>query len=205
MCRADRRGRQLARGGRRRAALWHQFHDHLEAVPDAGDLRGDRRLVGLTGYCAGGGNRYTRPTIAWKGDDADGGRRRQRSCSRGARACRAGGRRAAISRRGARRRGLRDRDGTGGRGAGLERLRGLRLLADLREHGGLAAVRPGRQPARPGHRHRRRRRRAGAVRVRVPFTVGERQVGQLEVFEEDASGGEGFPPGRTVLPLVLMP
>jgi hypothetical protein len=25
------------------------------------------------------------------------------------------------------------------------------------------------------------------------------------VFEEDASDGEGFPPGRNVLPIVLMP
>ena len=33
----------------------------------------------------------------------------------------------------------------------------------------------------------------------------ERQVGSLEVFEEDQSDGEGFPPGRTVLPLVLVP
>jgi hypothetical protein len=39
----------------------------------------------------------------------------------------------------------------------------------------------------------------------VPFAVAERQVGRLEVFEEDASDGEGFPPGRTVLPLVLLP
>ena len=39
----------------------------------------------------------------------------------------------------------------------------------------------------------------------VPFSVAGRQVGSLEVFEEDQSGGEGFPPGRTVLPLVLMP
>jgi hypothetical protein len=31
------------------------------------------------------------------------------------------------------------------------------------------------------------------------------QVGHLEVFEEDASDGEGFPPGRTILPLVLKP
>lgn len=39
----------------------------------------------------------------------------------------------------------------------------------------------------------------------VPFTIADRQVGRLEVFEEDASDGEGFPPGRTVLPLVLLP
>jgi hypothetical protein len=45
----------------------------------------------------------------------------------------------------------------------------------------------------------------GAFSFSVPFTVGERQVGRLEVFEEDASDGEGFPPGRTVLPLVLVP
>jgi len=45
----------------------------------------------------------------------------------------------------------------------------------------------------------------GPFAFRVPFSVGERQVGTLEVFEEDASDGEGFPPGRTVLPLVLQP
>jgi hypothetical protein len=45
----------------------------------------------------------------------------------------------------------------------------------------------------------------GAFGFSVPFTVAERQVGSLEVFEEDASDGEGFPPGRTVLPLVLLP
>ena len=45
----------------------------------------------------------------------------------------------------------------------------------------------------------------GPFAFSVPFTVGERQVGHLEVFEEDASDGEGFPPGRTVLPLVLLP
>ena len=39
----------------------------------------------------------------------------------------------------------------------------------------------------------------------VPFSVTERQIGHLEVFEEDVSGGEGFPPGRTVVPLVLQP
>ena len=39
----------------------------------------------------------------------------------------------------------------------------------------------------------------------VAFAVAERQIGRLEVFEEDVSGGEGFPPGRTVLPLVLLP
>ena len=39
----------------------------------------------------------------------------------------------------------------------------------------------------------------------VPFAVEARQIGTLEVFEEDASDGEGFPPGRTVLPLVLLP
>jgi hypothetical protein len=45
----------------------------------------------------------------------------------------------------------------------------------------------------------------GPFAFSVPFTVAERQIGHLEVFEEDASGGEGFPPGRTVLPLVLLP
>ncbi len=45
----------------------------------------------------------------------------------------------------------------------------------------------------------------GPFAFTVAYTVAERQVGHLEVFEEDASDGEGFPPGRTVLPLVLQP
>lgn len=45
----------------------------------------------------------------------------------------------------------------------------------------------------------------GAFSFTVPFGVTERQVGHLEVFEEDVSDGEGFPPGRTVVPLVLNP
>ncbi len=39
----------------------------------------------------------------------------------------------------------------------------------------------------------------------VPYSVGEGQIGHLEVFAEDPSDGEGFPPGRTILPLVLNP
>ena len=45
----------------------------------------------------------------------------------------------------------------------------------------------------------------GPFAFTVPYTVSERQIGHLEVFEEDVSGGEGPPPGRTVLPLVLQP
>jgi len=45
----------------------------------------------------------------------------------------------------------------------------------------------------------------GAFSFTVPYTVDGRQVGHLEVFEEDVSDGEGFPPGHTVLPLVLKP
>jgi hypothetical protein len=45
----------------------------------------------------------------------------------------------------------------------------------------------------------------GPFAFSVPFAVTERQIGHLEVFEEDASDGEGFPPGRNVLPVVLMP
>ena len=45
----------------------------------------------------------------------------------------------------------------------------------------------------------------GPFAFAVPFSLAERQLGTLEVFEEDASGGEGFPPGRTVLPLELLP
>ena len=39
----------------------------------------------------------------------------------------------------------------------------------------------------------------------VSFAAPERQIGHLEIFEEDVSDGEGFPPGRTVVPLVLLP
>lgn len=37
----------------------------------------------------------------------------------------------------------------------------------------------------------------------VHFEVAAGQVGALEVYEEDASEGEGFPPGRDLVPLVL--
>jgi hypothetical protein len=45
----------------------------------------------------------------------------------------------------------------------------------------------------------------GAFSFTVPYSVDGSEVGHLEVFEEDASDGEGNPPGRTVLPLVLKP
>jgi hypothetical protein len=45
----------------------------------------------------------------------------------------------------------------------------------------------------------------GAFSFTVPYSVDAQQIGHLEVFGEDASDGEGFPPGRTVLPLVLKP
>ena len=45
----------------------------------------------------------------------------------------------------------------------------------------------------------------GAFSFTIPYTVTVQQIGHLEVFEEDLSDGEGFPPGRTVIPLVLKP
>ncbi|MBO6574948.1 MAG: Gmad2 immunoglobulin-like domain-containing protein [Rhodothermales bacterium] len=45
---------------------------------------------------------------------------------------------------------------------------------------------------------------AGPFRFDVEFVVRESQLGHLEVYEEDVSDGEGFPPSRTVLPLRLM-
>ena len=39
----------------------------------------------------------------------------------------------------------------------------------------------------------------------VEYESPERQFGHLEVFEEDVSGGEGFPPPRDIVPLVLEP
>ncbi len=37
----------------------------------------------------------------------------------------------------------------------------------------------------------------------VEYQAAEHQLAHLEVFEEDASGGEGFPPPRAVVPLVI--
>jgi len=37
----------------------------------------------------------------------------------------------------------------------------------------------------------------------VEYEAAERQLAHLEVFEEDVSGGEGFPPPRAVVPLVI--
>lgn len=45
----------------------------------------------------------------------------------------------------------------------------------------------------------------GSFSFTVPYSADVQQIGHLEVFEEDVSGGEGHPPGRTVLPLVLKP
>ena len=45
----------------------------------------------------------------------------------------------------------------------------------------------------------------GPFSFTVTYSVAKRQIGHLEVFDEDVSNGEGFPPGRTMLPLVLRP
>jgi Immunoglobulin-like domain of bacterial spore germination len=45
----------------------------------------------------------------------------------------------------------------------------------------------------------------GEFTFTVPYSVDAGQIGHLEVYAEDPSDGEGFPPGRTVLPLVLKP
>lgn len=39
----------------------------------------------------------------------------------------------------------------------------------------------------------------------VPYNVDAMEIGHLEVFADDPSDGEGNPPGRTVVPLVLKP
>jgi hypothetical protein len=44
-----------------------------------------------------------------------------------------------------------------------------------------------------------------AFEFSADFAVPRAEVGRLEVFEIDASDGEGFPPPRTVLPVVLAP
>ena len=43
----------------------------------------------------------------------------------------------------------------------------------------------------------------GPFSFTVSYPEAERQIGHLEVFETDASDGEGFPPGQNVIPLVL--
>ncbi len=45
----------------------------------------------------------------------------------------------------------------------------------------------------------------GPFSFTVDYKADQQQVGHLEIFAEDASDGEGFPPGRTVLPLILKP
>jgi Immunoglobulin-like domain of bacterial spore germination len=45
----------------------------------------------------------------------------------------------------------------------------------------------------------------GAFSFTVTYSLPAQEIGHLEVFEEDVSDGEGFPPGRNVLPLVLKP
>jgi Immunoglobulin-like domain of bacterial spore germination len=44
---------------------------------------------------------------------------------------------------------------------------------------------------------------AGPFAFTVTYSVPAQEIGHLEVFEEDASDGEGNPPGRNVLSLVL--
>jgi hypothetical protein len=46
---------------------------------------------------------------------------------------------------------------------------------------------------------------AGPFAFAVEFATPEAQLGHLTVYEVDASDGEGSPPGRTVIPLVLRP
>ncbi len=46
---------------------------------------------------------------------------------------------------------------------------------------------------------------AGPFSFEAVFSVDEPQLGHLIVFEPDVSDGEGFPGGRAVVPLVLVP
>lgn len=46
---------------------------------------------------------------------------------------------------------------------------------------------------------------AASFAFSTEFRVDRAQLGQLDVFEPDASDGEGFPPGRTLIPLLLLP
>jgi len=46
---------------------------------------------------------------------------------------------------------------------------------------------------------------AAAFEFVARFTVAEPTAGRLHVFAPDESGGEGFPPPSTIIPLVLVP
>ena len=45
----------------------------------------------------------------------------------------------------------------------------------------------------------------GPFTFTVNYSVASRQIGLLEVDEDDPSGGEGRPPVRNVIPVVLRP
>ena len=44
---------------------------------------------------------------------------------------------------------------------------------------------------------------AAPFRFSVEYKSAERQIAHLEVFEEDVSEGEGYPPPRAVVPVVI--
>ena len=46
---------------------------------------------------------------------------------------------------------------------------------------------------------------AAPFQFSADFEVREAALGHLELFEPDESGGEGFPPPRVVIPLLLTP
>jgi hypothetical protein len=46
---------------------------------------------------------------------------------------------------------------------------------------------------------------SGPFSFAVSFNVATQQIGHLEVIEDDPSDGDGFPPVRNVIPLVLNP
>ncbi|NNE47655.1 MAG: hypothetical protein HKN37_13455 [Rhodothermales bacterium] len=45
----------------------------------------------------------------------------------------------------------------------------------------------------------------GPFNIEVEYSSEDKQLGHLHVFELDESEGEGFPSGRTTLPLILSP
>ncbi len=46
---------------------------------------------------------------------------------------------------------------------------------------------------------------AAEFRFTVSFTVSAPELGHLEVFEPDESDGEGYPGGRSTIPVILLP
>ena len=204
----DRPGGQLARRGRPGAGWVCTSSTIISRRSPRRDLRGDRRLGRGELYGPGG----YRPTfLPGQPEEAAGCGRRAwrwyRSCSRAARQRWRSQERLRPVGRGARPGGLRHRHRTPGRRAGVSSgLRGLGLLAHLREHGQLAAAGPA--TAAFSAKATPLAGSARTVRGRFPSARRSRSASGRSVRSKSS---RRTPPGarasrrRAALPLVLLP